>query len=188
MYKICHCLCYAKPGSSPSAELSSLVSVRPKVFLRDIFARGLSPDDRVARFARFQALVTDLLSHVPASSVEVEKQHAGVQLETDSRRGGSKRAAPLQRDSYVLSAYQDHRATLQAVEVTCIGAGKRGVNSLLGRSRLLDTTAPAANLRQTRAGFAPTGGVKRRRGLLNGMLPQPQPISLSLRMFSIRWA
>ena len=140
--------------------------------MKDIFASGLSDAEKIVRLTAFQDLIKDLLAHLPASSVEVEKQHAGVQVESDSRRAGTKRATPLQRDSYILAALQDHNATLQAVEAECIGSGKRQVNCLLRRARLLDSTAPAACLRQKRGRFTAEGGVKGRKGLLRGMLPQ----------------
>ncbi|CAE7224835.1 unnamed protein product, partial [Symbiodinium sp. CCMP2456] len=115
-----------------------------QVLMKEVFAPGLTTDDREARYASVQSMIRDLLLHVPASSVEVEKQHAGVQIESDTRRAGAKRPTNLQRDSYILSTMQDHAATLQAVEAESFGAGKRKVNLLLRHARLLDTTAPAA--------------------------------------------
>ncbi|CAE7291626.1 unnamed protein product, partial [Symbiodinium sp. KB8] len=116
-----------------------------QVLVKQLFEPGMTADDREARYASIQNMIRDLLLHIPASSVEVEKQHAGVQIESDTRRAGAKkRPTNLQRDSYILSTMQDHAATLQAVEAECFGAGKRKVNLLLRRARLLDTTAPAA--------------------------------------------
>ena len=117
-----------------------------------------------------KSCITDLLLQGPASSVEVEKQHANLQLDAEARRSNVKRATPIQRDAYIMSAFLEHSAVARAVSDEVLGGAKSKVSRIFRRTRLLDTSAPGGGLRPKRKRLTEHGTVKGHDGLLKGML------------------
>ena len=105
----------------------------------------------------------------PASSVEVEKQHANIQCDIESKKSGAKRAHTIQKDSYIMSCCLEHSSTRAAVLSEALGASKTKVARVFRNARLLDSSAPSA-LQPTRFKMDEQGHVKGRTGLLKGML------------------
>ena len=128
-------------------------------------------DAHLLRYRQVKACLLDCLAQLPASSVEVEKQHSNLQLDADAERSSAKRATPLQRDSYVMSAFLEHDRTLQAVEKECFGNARAKVGKIFRRARLLDTSVPGGGLVAKRKRVEQSGRVKGCSGLLGGILP-----------------
>ena len=108
----------------------------------------------------------------PASSVEIEKNHANLQVDGDVRRSSVKRALALQRDSYIMTAFLEHKSTLDAVTLEVLGSAKvkAKVGKVFRNARLVDSSAPGGALNPKRKGITAEGHVKRRTGLLKGLL------------------
>ena len=83
------------------------------------------------RVQQFQELALDALVHFPASSVEVEKLHANLQLTSHVRKGAGQQAGFLQQNSYILSTYLEHRALREAVDTECLGTNQNRASCLL---------------------------------------------------------
>lgn len=119
-----------------------------------------------------QRMLKSVLAELPASSVEIEKSHANVQRDASEDRGTRPNAFTIQRNSYLLSALLEHANRLGAVEDECLGTERKKVLRI-ARSRVVDSSAPAAGLSLAKADrrkLNPDGTVKRKRGLLKGLL------------------
>ena len=125
---------------------------------------------REVRYKTVRACVQDTLLQAPASSVEVEKQHANLQTDTDVKRAESKRAHTVQKDAYVMSCCLEHSSAQKAVMSESWGTAKRKVARVFRNSRLLDSSAPGGLLVRRRR-INEQGHVKGHGGLLKGMLP-----------------
>lgn len=75
--------------------------------------------------AKLQKLLRDLLLELPVSSVQVEKQHANLQLDSGSNRIQPRRLHTIQTNSYLLSAVLEHKSLLASVEADEFGCGSR---------------------------------------------------------------
>ena len=106
---------------------------------------------------------------LPASSVEVEKQHSNIRLDAECKRGPPKRPTTLQMDSYVMSAFLSHQSTLEAVKEECFGSAKTKVSRVFRKARCLDTSAPAGGFVPKRKRHA-TRARAGRTGLLSSLL------------------
>ena len=112
----------------------------------------------------------DILLQGPASSVEVEKQHANLQTDAEAKKSVGRRAHTIQKDSYIMSCCLEHSSTLAGVMTETLGKTKKKVMRVFRNARLLDSSAPAG-LRVARSKMGEQGHVKGRPGLLKGMLP-----------------
>lgn len=94
------------------------------------------------RFKKVRQLVEDVLCELPASSVEVEKGHANVQVDfSTGKQAIPKKPSTVQQDSYCLSAILEHQALKSAVEEDVLGSAKSKVHRVLAK-RTLSSTAP----------------------------------------------
>ena len=136
-----------------STDLKPLLSLSLSVYVRVWFAKvlltyifhqnGPSGDARM-RFEEVKAFVVDLLTQIPASSVEVEKHHANCQVDCAVHRYNAKRAPTTQANSLIMSAMLDHQALKQAAEGCAFGKAAGRVKRLL-KQRVVG--APGQNVR-----------------------------------------
>ena len=141
-----------------------------EVFYKYLFAKDLSQEDREKRYDMVRACIRDTVMQGPASSVEVEKNHANLQVDADAAKSGAKRAPTIQRDSYIMASFLEHKRTLDAVMEEVLGGARTKVARVFRNSRLLDSSAPGGGLRPRRKRMTAEGHVKGRSGLLKGLL------------------
>ena len=138
------------------------------MFLAWLLADGISEPVRLKRMCRLKVILTDLLSTLPATSVGIERQHANIQLDTTAKKVPP-RAGSVQANSYATTAYLAHEQILQALEKQAFGDSQVRIKRAL-RSRLVHSGAPLMGLGRDRSKLNVDGTVKRRGGLLKGML------------------
>ena len=99
--------------------------------------------------------------------LQVEKQHANVQLDLKNPNHSCRRPSSIQQQAFIMSVVLEHSRLKSAVEDEVLGPSKQRVFRVL-RGRLVSTTAPAATLSRKRKGqrLAP---LKRRTGVLRGV-------------------
>ena len=98
------------------------------VIFRWLQSNGGSNDGGVGHLqavARLQKLLRDLLLELPVSSVQVEKQHANLQLDSGTNRIQPRRLHTIQTNSYLLSTVLEHKSLLASVEAEQFGRGSR---------------------------------------------------------------
>ena len=121
------------------------------------------------RFEEVKAFVVDLLTQIPASSVEVEKHHANCQVDCAVHRYNAKRAPTIQANSLIMSAMLEHQALKQAAEGCAFGKAAGRVKRLL-KQRVVESTGPKCQGRlRSRTKICSDGSVKGRAGLLKGV-------------------
>ena len=135
----------------------------------DFALKGGPEQDTPVRVAAVQQLFWDLLLELPGSSVEVEKQHANIQVDCQIHRSSAKRTTTIQANSYVMAAVLEHNTVKSMVEKECMG-GMAGAARRVMRKRIIDSSAPTGALFLKKKGFKPDFTVKKRDGLLKGML------------------
>lgn len=104
---------------------------------------GLSIPTCLARVQTVQELLADTLRDLPASTVQVEKLHANVQVVCRSDRSHAPRQKTVHVNTYIMSAKHLHSSLKEAVEQEVLGANKGKVMRLLS-ARVLQSSAPAA--------------------------------------------
>ena len=127
-----------------------------EVFWEYLYAPSVTQDLRKERYQLVRSCLVDCLAQLPAS--------ANLQLDADAKRSSAKRSTPLQRDSYIMSAFLDHNRTLDAVEQECFAGAQLKVGRVFRRARLLDTSAPGGGLvpkRKKCGRFWPRQGTQR---------------------------
>ena len=164
---VCACVCL----SVRACALSILLRAR-QVFAGWLLAPQVSEETRLHRLRRLQILFEDLLCVIPSTSVEVERQHANLQVDVEP---GFKPKQPstVQSCSYLMSTVLAHSKLREEVEKECFGEGKARVRRVLS-SRATPVDGPAVSMRSRARQIAEDGTVKRRTGLLKGMLSRPQ--------------
>ena len=138
-----------------------------KVLMDYIFGRDTAPLVQLQRMKKVKAALRDLIMELPSSSVEVERQHANQLVEA---KGSAKRATTLQHSSYISSVRLEHSAVFSAVEEEVLGQKKTMVRRLLKRRRIDTPGAAGLSLKRGRNQMTKAGTVKRRPGLLKGLL------------------
>ena len=124
--------------------------------------------------ARLRMVLKDVLLELPASTVDVERSHANLQVDASAHKSVPKRPTSLQIDSYIMSVTLAHSQTSKQLETEVFGKqGKLQVHRML-RFRQLETAAPGHGLRLARVKLNADGTVKGRTGLLKGLLSVAQ--------------
>ena len=136
------------------------------------------------RMLRFRLLLEDILAQLPASSVQVERQHANVQLDASAHRMAPQRPSTIQANSYLMNCILEHSELFRNIDSEIVGKGtkRKRVQTTL-RGRVVDSAAPANGLRRSTC-FTDEGHVRGRNGLLKGLLPSSRTPS-SKFIFSI---
>ena len=130
----------------------------------------METDSPLSRFQRAKQFLKDILLELPASSVEVEKAHANLQVDTQMHCSNAKRPETIQRDSYIMSAVREHDSKKEAIEQSCLGATCGKVNRLL-KERVAERAWMPLSMGKSRSGLSKDGTVKRRNSsMLKGML------------------
>lgn len=141
--------------------------MQPEKVLIDYVFQSQEP---MNAFKDVQSFLCDILIQLPLSSVEVEKQHANLQLDTRSFRGGTKRPTTLQFNSYLMSTVLAHRILKRAIESCALGNSTGKVKRLL-KNRVLEMAAPNLTGKvRCNSQVRTDGSVKRRSGTLKGIL------------------
>eukprot|EP00435_Cladocopium_sp_Y103_P046102 s1002_g13.t1 len=138
-----------------------------KVLIRNIFKPGATAQQKRLAYESMKLLIVDLLCDLPASSVEVEKAHANVQIDVKGRAHSCKRPHTIQQDSFITSVCLEHARLKSAVEEEVLGSAKRTVFRVL-RSRLVDSTAPGSTLAYKKKRQC-SSVRKRQTGILKGL-------------------
>ena len=155
-----------------SARVSRSLKFVAQVFLTWIFQDGLSHETQIGRVKHLQVLLGDLASQLPSSSIDIERAHSNIQIDCATQRAVPKRPSGVQVDSYVCSAALEHAHLREGVETECLGAAAGRVKKVL-RSRLVDTGAPGGGVALKRHSLTAEGTVKRKPGLLKGLVQGP---------------
>ena len=142
-----------------------------EVFLAWVLQEGAPPSTLRARMQRLLLVLEDIVVQLPASSVQVERQHANIQLDASAHRFVPKRPGAIQADSYIMSCVLEHADLFRHVDQEVLGSGarRRRVSAAM-RNRKVDSAAPGEGLSMRRAGLTEEGTVKGRPGLLKGLL------------------
>ena len=143
-----------------------------QVFLGWVLADGITREAKLRRMTRLRLVLADVLTELPASTVEVERSHANLQTDATENKSNPKRPSNVQLDSYVMAAILAHSQLSQHVEHEVFKEGKGRVQRVL-RSRSIESAAPANGLRLGRPNLNDDGTVRRRTGLLKGLLQAP---------------
>ena len=143
-----------------------------QVFLGWVLADGISEEVKVKRMTRLRLVLADVLLELPASTVEVERSHANLQTDASPHKHNPKRPSNVQLDSYIMAAVLEHNQLSQQVEHEVFKEGKGRVQRVL-RSRSIESAAPGNGLRMGRPNLNDDGTVRRRKGLLKGLLQAP---------------
>ena len=85
------------------------------------------------RVKAFQALVVDGLVHIPASSVQVERLHANLQVNNFTRHMAGRQASVIQQNSYLVSTFLEQQVLRSAIDSECLGDNKTRASALLRR-------------------------------------------------------
>ena len=142
----------------------------------EVFSRWLLADEapealKLRRLHRLQLVLEDLLVTLPATSVQVERQHANIQVDASAAKRVPKRPSGIQSDSYLTTCVLEHSNVLRRAEAELFGDAKTRIRRAL-KARTLESSAPAAGLHKKRK-LTQDGTVKGRPGLLQGILPGP---------------
>jgi hypothetical protein len=111
------------------------------------FASGRS----VAKNAALKKLSYDVVYLAPASSVQVEKLHANTQLGNPHERHAGRKPKTLHQNTYVMSAYLEHRRIKKYVEKEQFGQNKTRASALL-RKRVVSSTTTKCDVRSVLGG------------------------------------
>ena len=71
-------------------------------------ADSLSHDEQLRRVGHLQLILTDVIAQLPASSVDVERQHANTQVDVSHGKSVPKRPTNIQADSYTCAVTLVH--------------------------------------------------------------------------------
>ena len=139
-----------------------------------VLADNVGREVQLRRMARLNLFLQDILLELPASTVDIERAHANLQVDASAHKSVPKRPTSIQADSYVMGATLAHAHLSKHLESEIFGErGKLLVQRLL-RSRRLETAAPGNGLQMARPNINEDGFVRKRTGLLKGLLSVSQ--------------
>lgn len=148
----------------PLGRLQSLALTQ--VLLQYVFlTENADQASTIQRFNEIKGFLADVLVNLPASSVEIEKQHTNVQLDAQIHRSQAAKPVALQMDSYIGMCQLEHAERKEAIERYVMGSSQGKVRRLLV-ARQIDSSAPA--FRVTKKSDVSRRGQKKskRKGLL----------------------
>jgi len=109
---------------------------------------------------------------LPVTSVEIERQHANIQLDCHIQRSNAVKPSTVQMDAYTTSCILEHQGLKQGIERICFGKSSKKVHRLL-HARTVDQTGPSYGKKiqsKLKVRADGTATVKRRGKLLSGLL------------------
>ncbi len=142
-----------------------------EVVLQFLF-QNLQPGAMLERFAAVKLFLNDILVQIPVSSVEIERQHANIQLDCHIRRSNATKPNTVQMDSYITSCYLEHNGMKHAIESICFGKSSTKIRRLL-QARTIHQSGPCVGRKtqsRLKVRLDGTAGVNKREGLLKGLL------------------
>lgn len=129
----------------------------------DYVLRG-DREEQLQRMQEMQSLLRDVLRDLPASTIQVEKLHANVQVVCRSDRAHAPRQKTVHQNTYIMVANQQHASLKSALEDELLGDNRGKVMRLLS-SRVVQSSAPTSlSLRKVKK-----NQVKTRHGLADGI-------------------
>ena len=131
--------------------------------------QALPHETQLARVQHLQLLMRDVIAQLPASSIDVERSHANVQVDVAANKIVPKRPSNVQADAYICGVSLVHEKLKKQVESESFGQAAMRVKRTL-RARRVESGAPGQGLSVKRANFNDDGTVRRRNGLLKGLL------------------
>lgn len=127
---------------------------------------------------RLKIMLEDVVVAIPSTSVQVERQHANVQVDSAANKKIPQRAGGVQANSYVTTAFLAHKKVRSCLESEKFGVAKARIRRTM-KSRCAG--APSLGLaKKSKAKITCDGTVKGRNGLLKGLLSGPHSVLLCL--------
>ncbi|OLP77380.1 hypothetical protein AK812_SmicGene42563, partial [Symbiodinium microadriaticum] len=162
------------------------LGVSKHVLLAWVLADGVSETVRRKRMQRLKIMLEDVVVSIPSTSVQVERQHANIQLDSAANKKTPQRAGGVQANSYVTTTLLAHRKVRSCLESEKFGVAKARIRRTM-KSRCASTSFFGLP-KKGKAKITPEGTVKGRNGLLKGLLSGPHsvPLCRSVREGKVR--
>ena len=139
------------------------------VFIDWVLSDNIPLPKQMRRLRHLKLLLGDVLLQLPTSTVDVERSHANIQVDASNHKAVPKRPANIQADSLITHTVLEHSQVKALVEDASLGDAASRVRRTM-RARRIESAAPGSGMLVAREGLNADGTVRRRPGMLKGML------------------